>query len=427
LDRRIPLDLETICLKAIQKELNDRYSTAGEMAEDLRRYLDDVPVVASRSSLVRRGWRWVRRRPAVVAAAILTIVTLLSLGTAAMFVERANSVIGLRSVRITSEPPGANVRFAPLDEISGEPIAGQCVLASGRSPVDTDLRPGDYLVVAVLADGRFHEVYRHVPRPDESLPGIHRHNRWTIRGNTVELPTIVIPELSTTDGMAYIGGSRFVTEAGSIAANNGPHSTKVRSFYIDATEFTVSESVGGSGDDKPNDSRLRGRMMNAAANVSFDEATALAELAGKRLPTEAEFEFATTSGGRYRFPWGDASVDNAAANEVAEFGPVGFPNFDVLKADRLVFGLCSNVAEWTSSKPHPSSTDLAGVRLDSNLASDYRVVKGGDRRVVEGMPAVSTEHRNPRDSVGVSRYYVKPGLGFRCVRTAKPRIGPDEL
>src|SRR4051794_33423034 len=50
IDRRIPLDLETIVLKAMAKESGARYATAGELAEDLRRFLADESIQARRAS-----------------------------------------------------------------------------------------------------------------------------------------------------------------------------------------------------------------------------------------------------------------------------------------------------------------------------------------------------------------------------------------
>ncbi len=78
LDNRIPRDLETIVLKAIDKEPDRRYPTADAMAEDLRRYLDDEPVLARRTTPLERYARWARRNPGVaVLGAVLTAVLLL--------------------------------------------------------------------------------------------------------------------------------------------------------------------------------------------------------------------------------------------------------------------------------------------------------------------------------------------------------------
>ena len=78
LDPSIPRDLETIVLKAIAKEPAHRYPTAQALAEDLRRFLEDRPVLARRSTTVEQCWRWCRRNPGLAAANItatlLTIV-----------------------------------------------------------------------------------------------------------------------------------------------------------------------------------------------------------------------------------------------------------------------------------------------------------------------------------------------------------------
>lgn len=74
LDDKIPRDLETVCLKAMAKSPSRRYATAGELAEDLRRYLAGEPIRARPVGRVERLWHWCRRNP--VAASLLAAVTL---------------------------------------------------------------------------------------------------------------------------------------------------------------------------------------------------------------------------------------------------------------------------------------------------------------------------------------------------------------
>jgi eukaryotic-like serine/threonine-protein kinase len=76
IDRRIPRDLETIVLKAMAKEPAHRYSSAGELAEDLRRFLDDRTIQARRVGPVERAWRWSRRHALVsgLAASLLLVL-----------------------------------------------------------------------------------------------------------------------------------------------------------------------------------------------------------------------------------------------------------------------------------------------------------------------------------------------------------------
>src|SRR5262249_5969608 len=57
-DARIPLDLETIVMKAIDKDAKRRYQSADELAEDLQRYVNDEPIKARRIGTVERFTRW---------------------------------------------------------------------------------------------------------------------------------------------------------------------------------------------------------------------------------------------------------------------------------------------------------------------------------------------------------------------------------
>lgn len=71
--RTVPRELETICLKAIRKEAGTRYESAGAFADDLRRWLLDMPIEARRGSPVTRGLRFVRRHKAPSAFAAVSL------------------------------------------------------------------------------------------------------------------------------------------------------------------------------------------------------------------------------------------------------------------------------------------------------------------------------------------------------------------
>jgi serine/threonine protein kinase/lipoprotein NlpI len=72
IEPRVARDLETICLKCLQKEPARRYPTADDLADDLRRYLDDRPIHARRTPLWEKGTKCVRRQP--VATALLGLI-----------------------------------------------------------------------------------------------------------------------------------------------------------------------------------------------------------------------------------------------------------------------------------------------------------------------------------------------------------------
>lgn len=78
LSPRIPKDLETIVLKAMQKDRDDRYDSAGDLAADLGRFLGNHPIEARRPTFVQRAAKWSRRHTALVwsATAILLVATL---------------------------------------------------------------------------------------------------------------------------------------------------------------------------------------------------------------------------------------------------------------------------------------------------------------------------------------------------------------
>ena len=76
LNPAIPRDLETICLKCLRKDPAKRYPSAEAMANDLRRSLDGLPIVARPTSSVEKGWKWCLRRPAVAALAASLVLSL---------------------------------------------------------------------------------------------------------------------------------------------------------------------------------------------------------------------------------------------------------------------------------------------------------------------------------------------------------------
>jgi serine/threonine protein kinase len=85
----IPRDLETILLKALGKRVEDRYASAEDLAEDLRRFLDGQPVLARRPGLGERMAKWARRhRSVVVSALVLLVLSVLGLAAGTILIGR---------------------------------------------------------------------------------------------------------------------------------------------------------------------------------------------------------------------------------------------------------------------------------------------------------------------------------------------------
>jgi serine/threonine protein kinase len=120
LNPAIPRDLETIVLKAMEKEVSARYATARELADDLRRFLDDQPVRARRPGLLDRSVKWARRhRTAVVAATSALIVTLTTTTFIFWAANRRNkSTLAEYKSALTLQRLGVEYALGSLDQIT---------------------------------------------------------------------------------------------------------------------------------------------------------------------------------------------------------------------------------------------------------------------------------------------------------------------
>ena len=428
----IPRDLETICLKALAKSPEKRYATAQDMADDLRRFAAGESIIARRVSRVERSWRWVRRNPALAAAALVALVS--SMGALSLSLTKRGGIdvppgaevriTEALPIQLATDPPGATVVFYPLDEITGEPIPSK---RSGpfKSPVETKLIPNDYLVVAVLDDKRFHEVYRRVPRGLHSSEFSYPHRHWKTNGERLQLYRIKIPPKEATKGMvSFEGHPSFVVGVG----DAGPvpeHRRSIHPFLLDTHEVTVG-AVLRYAQPLPVSLRNKSRDELPADNfpiaaISLDEAMMVAEEMGKRLPTEFEYEFAATNGGSTRFSWGDeAPVEN-----LWELQPTGKPNFDQTRTDPPVFGLMSNVAEYTQSWFVPYPNGVAITEAKSASASAFVSVRGGDpKNHVLGSEWLSLGSR--KRTATEARQSLLP-VGFRCAKSKSPRLKAEDF
>jgi tetratricopeptide (TPR) repeat protein len=103
LRRAAPRELETVVLKAMEKGPADRYATAQELADDLRRWLEDRPLRARRPGLARRAVKWSRRHRPLVTAAVVSLllaVVMLAVSNLVIWQEHEDTKAALRKAQL---------------------------------------------------------------------------------------------------------------------------------------------------------------------------------------------------------------------------------------------------------------------------------------------------------------------------------------
>jgi serine/threonine protein kinase/WD40 repeat protein len=120
---RVPKDLETICVKCLQKQPQRRYATAKEVADELGRFLDHEPIHALPISAPTKLWRWCQRKPLVATFALSTILLLIAVAigspVAIVRIDRARQLAQASEARVRQTSYSTEMLFA-ADEIEGE-------------------------------------------------------------------------------------------------------------------------------------------------------------------------------------------------------------------------------------------------------------------------------------------------------------------
>jgi tetratricopeptide (TPR) repeat protein len=123
---QVDRDLETICLKCLDKQPSGRYGSAEALADDLARWLAGEPIVARRSSLVERTWKQARRNPATAALVAVSGLALVLLIAAGIFVQNQRlsaaqqALINLQRIAQAGQEARDNVAEANLHLARGD-------------------------------------------------------------------------------------------------------------------------------------------------------------------------------------------------------------------------------------------------------------------------------------------------------------------
>jgi eukaryotic-like serine/threonine-protein kinase len=146
IDRAVPVELETIVLKCLEKSPADRYATAKDLADDLRRFDEDRPIVARPIAMPQRAWRWCRRNRVVasLSAAVATVLLAWAITATVMAFQ-------LKDARDASELAASNEKRANEElkrAVKSETVAKEAAQESEAKFLKKAREAENYLEVA---------------------------------------------------------------------------------------------------------------------------------------------------------------------------------------------------------------------------------------------------------------------------------------
>ena len=200
----MPIDLETICLKCLRKEPENRYASSLELAEELSRFQKGEPILARPIGNVERSVRWMKRNPAIASLMLAVLALLVLLGVGGMFAgwvfsKQAHDQMLLaesenRARRLAEEEQGKAEIAAELAKTESEHAIQVTKFLQGL------FEPRDQLAIGFMSIG-FQKKQSALLANDLLKSGVEKLNE---PGSLIDRP-IVRAELLHDIGAIYMG------------------------------------------------------------------------------------------------------------------------------------------------------------------------------------------------------------------------------
>lgn len=401
---RTPDVLAQVVMRSLLKNPEHRQQSASELSDELKIAVETLGEKSSLAATDALVYRPVTA-PGIDAETVMDQPALLTdpqqdIPTSA---GRKTSVLSRRS----SEEELAAAKGTAGGVVSAEsrvPTPQTKILPDSDSLPNKGARPGWVIpaavVVIALLGGLLYYLLQSEPKKPGPGPGP---------------VTTVIPE-----GMVKIAGGKFIMGRNDGSPDEGPaHEVEVQGFFLDETEvtnqsykaFIDATSRRAPKNWKFNGSYEPGEGRYPVSYVTWEDAAAYAKWAGKRLPTEAEWEYVARGGKEQRlYTWGNewqAGYANVDRKDVAK--PATVRSFEKDASIYGVYDLNGNVSEWVQD----NYTETYGARPDSR----FRVYRGGN--FLDGPDKATNTYRWSDFPTDIPDDQILR-VGFRCAKDAPP-------